>query len=95
MTQYLLKHLDAYANGTLDPEIVMEIDGLITRYLDEQLDPDTTVKMAAAIEVSEALAKIVANNARRQDVAGGDMFPGDARCRNRGAGQAPELTSKA
>ncbi len=63
MTQHLLKHLDAYADGKLDPEIVMEIDGLITRYLDEQLDPDTTAKIDAAIEANEALAKIVADNA--------------------------------
>ena len=63
MTQHLLKHLDAYADGKLDPEIVMEIDGLITQYLDEQLDPDTTAKIDAAIEANEALAKIVADNA--------------------------------
>ncbi len=63
MTQHLLKHLDAYADGKLDPEIVMEIDGLITRYLDEQLDPDTTAKIDAAIEANESLAKIVADNA--------------------------------
>ena len=63
MTHDLLKHLDAYADGTLDPEIVMEIDGLITRYLDKLLDPDTSEKLAAAIEANEALAKIVAENA--------------------------------
>ena len=75
MTQHLLKHLDAYAEGKLDPEIVMEIDGLITRYLDEQLDPDTTAKMDAAIEANEALAKIVADNAEGKTWLEETCFP--------------------
>ncbi|MEM9670711.1 MAG: hypothetical protein AAF950_17490 [Pseudomonadota bacterium] len=75
MTQHLLKHLDAYADGKLDPEIVIEIDGLITRYLDEQLDPDTTAKMDAAIEANEALAKIVADNAEGKTWLEETCFP--------------------
>ena len=75
MTQHLLKHLDAYADGKLDPEIVMEIDGLITQYLDEQLDPDTTAKMDAAIEANEALATIVADNAEGKTWLEETCFP--------------------
>ena len=63
MIHDLKTKLDAYAEGRLDPEATMEIDGLITRYLDDQLDPETAANIVAAIDANQALAAIVADNA--------------------------------
>ena len=63
MSKELLTHLPAYAEGKLDPETTIAVDGLITRYLDDKLDRETSDTMRALIEADEALAKIVADNA--------------------------------
>ena len=63
MSKELLTHLPAYAEGKLDPEITIAVDGLITRYLDDKLDRETADAMRAMIEADEALARIVADNA--------------------------------
>ena len=63
MSKELLAHIPAYAEGKLDPETTIAVDGLITRYLDDKLDRETTDAMRAMIDADDKLAKIVADNA--------------------------------
>jgi hypothetical protein len=63
MSKELLAHLPTYAEGKLDPETTIAVDGLITRYLDDKLDRETADAIKVMIETDEALAKIVADNA--------------------------------
>ena len=55
--------MPAYAEGKLDPETTIAVDGLITRYLDDQARPETADAMKAMIDADETLAQIVADNA--------------------------------
>ena len=63
MSKELLAHLPAYAEGKLDPETTIAVDGLITRYLDDKLDQETADTMKAMIDADETLAQIVTDNA--------------------------------
>ena len=61
-TNDLAAMLAAYAEGTLDPETTMEVDGLIAWYVDGKLDHETAQQIEAAMHASEAVARVVAEN---------------------------------
>jgi anti-sigma factor RsiW len=60
MSNDLATKLTAYAEGKLDdPEAIIEIEALLTHYIDDRLDEETARQVAAAIEANAALAKLV------------------------------------
>jgi hypothetical protein len=60
MAKDITAKLVAFAEGRIkDPEIVTEIDGLLHGNVEGGLDKDTKLEIAAAIEASQALAKLV------------------------------------
>ena len=75
MMQDLKTKLIHYTEGTLDPETMIEVDGLITQYLDDQLDPATQAQIDAVVEGHEAFATLVAENAKGKRWLEDECFP--------------------
>ena len=75
MMQDLKTKLVQYAEDTLDPETMIEIDGLITQYLDDQLDPETHAQIDAVIESHEAFATLIVENAEGKRWLEDECFP--------------------
>jgi len=76
MAKDITAKLVAFAEGRInDPEIVTEVDGLLHGYVEGGLDEDTKLEIAAAIEASQALAKLVERDQNASRLFNDDLIP--------------------
>lgn len=75
-TKDITAKLVAFAEGKInDPEIVTEIDGLLHGYVEGGLDEDTKLEIAAAIEASQALARLVERDQKAARLVNEGLIP--------------------